>query len=93
MTRIREFCDEMETLVEGNEIGVKETWDGGVEAQPLQPKTYVLFPGFTQKVFIYDMSSQVFVMNDQANETFGEGRRRGQSPEPRPASDRRRPTG
>ncbi|MBA4137407.1 MAG: hypothetical protein C0518_08850 [Opitutus sp.] len=62
--------------VEGNEIGVKETWDGGVEAQPLQPKTYVLFPGFTQKVFIYDMSSQVFVMNDQANETFGEGRRR-----------------
>ncbi|MBP6507870.1 MAG: hypothetical protein KA257_09935 [Opitutaceae bacterium] len=64
------------STVEGNEIGVKETWDGGVETEPLQPKTYVLFPGFTQKVFKYDMSSQVFVMNDQANETYGEGRRR-----------------
>ena len=39
------------TTVEGNEIGVKETWDGGVISEPLQPKTYVLFPGFTQKVF------------------------------------------
>ncbi len=62
--------------VEGNEIGVKETWAAGVEDVPLQPKTYVLFPGFTQKVFIYDMSSQVFVMNDDAMTTYGEGRRR-----------------
>lgn len=61
--------------VEGNEIGVKETWDGGVIDTPLQPKTYVLFPGFTQKVFKYDMSSQVFVMNDKSMETYGEGRR------------------
>lgn len=60
--------------VEGNQIGVKETWDGGVLPDPLQPKTYVLFPGFTQKVFKYDMSSQVFVMNDQPNDTYGEGR-------------------
>lgn len=64
------------STIEGNEIGVKETWDGGVEPDPLQPKTYVLFPGFTQKIFKYDMSSQVFVMNDAANETYGEGRRR-----------------
>lgn len=69
------FIVDIET-VEGNEIGVKETWSDGVLADPLQPKTYVLFPGFTQKVFKYDMSSQVFVMNDQANETYGEGRRR-----------------
>ncbi len=62
--------------VEGNEIGVKETWDGGVIDTPLQPKTYVLFPGFTQKVFKYDMSSQVFVMNDQSNDTYGAGRSR-----------------
>jgi hypothetical protein len=55
---------------------VKETWDGGVLPDPLQPKTYVLFPGFTQKVFKYDMSSQVFVMNDQPDATYGEGRRR-----------------
>lgn len=64
------------TTVEGNQLGVKETWEGGVEADALQPKTYVLFPGFTQKVFKYDMSSQVFVMNDAANSTYGEGRAR-----------------
>jgi regulator of protease activity HflC (stomatin/prohibitin superfamily) len=62
------------TTVEGNEIGVKETWEGGVEPDALQPKTYVLFPGFTQKIFKYDTSSQVFVMNDAANSTYGEGR-------------------
>src|SRR5690606_8768804 len=64
------------TTIEGNEMGVKETWDGGVEPDPLQPKTYVLFPGFTQKIFKYDMSSQVFVMNDAAMNTYGEGRGR-----------------
>lgn len=64
------------TTVEGNEIGVKETWEGGVEPDALQPKTYVLFPGFTQKIFKYDTSSQVFVMNDAANSTYGEGRAR-----------------
>ncbi|MCF3649935.1 SPFH domain-containing protein [Synoicihabitans lomoniglobus] len=69
------FIVDIET-VQGNEIGVKETWSGGVLTDPLQPKTYVLFPGFTQKVFKYDLSSQVFVMNDQANDTYGEGRRR-----------------
>jgi regulator of protease activity HflC (stomatin/prohibitin superfamily) len=64
------------TTVEGNEIGVKETWEGGVEPEALQPKTYVLLPGFTQKIFKYDTSSQVFVMNDAANATYGEGRAR-----------------
>ncbi|MFZ9681766.1 MAG: SPFH domain-containing protein, partial [Cephaloticoccus sp.] len=64
------------TTVEGNEIGVKETWDGGVLPEPLQPKTYILFPGFTQKIYKYDMSSQVFVMNDAAMNTYGEGRGR-----------------
>ncbi|MCW5547418.1 MAG: hypothetical protein KIT44_00490 [Opitutaceae bacterium] len=64
------------TTIEGNQIGVKETWDGGVQAEPLQPKTYILFPGFTQKIFKYDMSSQVFVMNDAAMSTYGEGRGR-----------------
>ena len=69
------FIVDIET-VQGNEIGVKETWSGGVLPDPLQPKTYVLFPGFTQKVFKYDLSSQVFVMNDQSNDSYGEGRRR-----------------
>jgi regulator of protease activity HflC (stomatin/prohibitin superfamily) len=64
------------STVEGNQLGVKETWAEGVLEDALPPKTYVLIPGFTQKVFKYDMSSQVFVMNDQANDTYGEGRRR-----------------
>lgn len=67
------FIVDIET-VEGNQLGVKETWDGGVMPEPLQPKTYVLFPGFTQKVYKYDLSSQVFVMNDQPDDTYGEGR-------------------
>ena len=62
------------STVEGNEIGVKETWNEGVVADPLPPKTYVLIPGFTQKIFKYDMSSQVFVMNDQPDSTYGAGR-------------------
>ncbi len=63
------------TTVEGNQIGVKETWGEGVLPDPLQPKTYVMVPGFTQKIFKYDMSSQVFVMNDLPNDTYGAGRR------------------
>jgi len=50
--------------VEGNEIGVLETWTQGVVAEPLHPKTHLLFPGFTQKLYIYPTSTQVFVMND-----------------------------
>ncbi len=64
------------TTIEGNQLGVKETWEGGVEPDALQPKTYILFPGFTQKIFKYDMSSQVFVMNDAGMSTYGEGRGR-----------------
>jgi regulator of protease activity HflC (stomatin/prohibitin superfamily) len=37
---------------------------GGVDQEPLHPKTYFLFPGFTTIVYKYDVSSQVFVMND-----------------------------
>lgn len=62
--------------IEGNEMGVKETWKDGVLPDPLISKTYVLIPGFTQKIFKYDMSSQVFVMNDEASSTYGAGRTR-----------------
>lgn len=55
------------TTVQGNEYGVKETWSDGVVADPLAPKTYFLFPGFTQKIYTYDMAMQVWVMNDKAN--------------------------
>lgn len=51
--------------VEGNQIGVKETWSEGVDPDPLMPKTYFLFIG--QTIYTYDMSSQIFVMNDVAS--------------------------
>ncbi len=50
--------------VEGNEIGVLESWSEGVHKEPLHPKTHFLFPGFTKKLYIYPTSTQVFVMND-----------------------------
>lgn len=56
------------TTVHGNEYGVKETWGDGVVETPLPPKTYFLFPGFTQKIYRYDMGMQRWVMNDRANE-------------------------
>lgn len=52
------------TTVGGSELGVKETWNGGVEEVTYSPKTYFLIPGFSQKIYTYDMSSQVFTMND-----------------------------
>lgn len=52
--------------IQGNQLGVKETWGNGVEANILQPKTYFLFPGWSQTVIKYDASSQVFVMNDKS---------------------------
>lgn len=63
--------------VAGNEIGVLETWSDGVDATPLQPKTYVFMPGFNKAVYTYPTSGRVFVMNDKTNnaEPFAEGRR------------------
>ncbi len=50
--------------VEGNQMAVHETWSEGVIEEPLLPKTYFYFPGFMHTVYKYDMSSQVYVMND-----------------------------
>ncbi len=50
--------------IKGNELGIKETWKDGVVTNIMQPGTYFLFPGWSQKVVHYDASSQVFVMND-----------------------------
>lgn len=55
------------TTVHGNEYGVKETWSDGVIEQPLAPKTYFLFPGFSQKIYVKDMGMQVWVMNDKSS--------------------------
>lgn len=57
--------------VDGNQLGIKETWSGGVQAEIMQPKTYFLFPGWSQTVYKYDASSQVFVMNDKGAHTEG----------------------
>ena len=57
--------------IQGNQLGVKETWTSGVETNILQPKTYFLFPGWSQSVYKYDASSQVFVMNDKPSHLEG----------------------
>lgn len=71
------FTLNIETI-RGNELGVKETWSGGVSAEPLPPKTHIFWPmGFTVNVTHYDMSSQVYVMNDKpSTEEFAKGRER-----------------
>ena len=55
--------------VAGNEVGVKETWGGGVSPDPLPPRTYVFIPGFATRVYDYDTASQVFVMNNIPSHT------------------------
>lgn len=50
--------------IKGNQLGVKETWGGGVSAEILQPKTYIV-SRWTTDIIPYDASSQVFVMNDK----------------------------
>jgi len=52
--------------IKGNELGVKETWSGGVSDEILQPKTHVV-SRWTTDIIKYDASSQVFVMNDKGN--------------------------
>lgn len=61
--------------VKGGEVGVKETWSDGVIDEALTPKTYILIPGFSQKIYKYSVEQQVFVMNDRDDGTeFAEGR-------------------
>ena len=48
--------------VEGNQIGVLETWADGVADEPKLPKTYVLIPGFMKKIFrLADLGGRIFV--------------------------------
>lgn len=62
------------TYIEGNQIGVKETWGGGVEDVPLQPGMKILVPGWSQKVLRYQMSPNIFVMNDRRDDERASGR-------------------
>jgi regulator of protease activity HflC (stomatin/prohibitin superfamily) len=52
--------------VDGNQVGVLETWTSGVDPNPYQARTYFLFPGFSQTMYTYPLSLQVFVMNNLA---------------------------
>lgn len=61
--------------VKGNEVAVLETFYGGVKEEPLPPRTYFK-NRLTDSYYHYDMSSQVFVMNDStpADGEKGKGR-------------------
>jgi regulator of protease activity HflC (stomatin/prohibitin superfamily) len=59
--------------ISGDEVAVKETWSHGVINEVFGPKTYILFPAFTQKLYAYKISQQVYVMNDDPND-YAEGR-------------------
>ncbi|MDR2981249.1 MAG: hypothetical protein LBV12_03275, partial [Puniceicoccales bacterium] len=61
------------TEVKGSQYAVLETWTGGVQEDPLPPKTYV-FNRWLTSPYLYDMTGQIFVMNDKAYSTYGEGR-------------------
>lgn len=51
--------------VEGNMVGVEETYSGGVNPIPLPSRTY-WYNGITTKIYQYPLSLQVFVMNDKS---------------------------
>lgn len=51
------------STVRGNQIGIKETWTGGVEDYLYPPKTYFLFPGYSQRIYNYDMTPHVFTLD------------------------------
>lgn len=53
--------------VGGNEVGVMETWFGGVQADPLPPRTYMCYPW--QTIYKYSIANKVFVMNDIAGDS------------------------
>lgn len=46
--------------VPGNALGIKESFSVGVEDRIYQPKTYFMFPGYSQRIFTYDMTPNTF---------------------------------
>lgn len=53
------MCSIKWETVKGNELGIKETFSGGVQTNVLQPKTYMLWRGF-EDIIQYDVSSKVY---------------------------------
>lgn len=54
--------------VNGDEYAIKESWNQGVLPEIYPPKTYFLFPGFSQNMYRYKASQQVYVMNDDPDD-------------------------
>ncbi len=52
--------------VRGDQVGVMETWSGGVMPDPLPSKTYFCMPW--QRITTYPLSVNVFSMNDKGGE-------------------------
>lgn len=50
--------------IAGDEIGVLESWAGGVDETPLRAKTYFFVPGWSKDVTKYHLGPRVFVMNN-----------------------------
>jgi regulator of protease activity HflC (stomatin/prohibitin superfamily) len=53
------MCSIRWETVKGNELGIKETFNSGVQTNVLQPKTYMLWRGF-EDIIQYDVSSKVY---------------------------------
>ena len=56
--------------IKGNEVGVLETWGGGIQNEILTPKTYMYMPGFFYKVYTYDISAQVVELDKSQNDSY-----------------------
>lgn len=56
------------TFIEGNQIGVKETWSDGVEDKTYNSGMYYMFPGWSQTMYKYTLSPQIFVMNNKKDD-------------------------
>lgn len=67
------FCVWTWTTVHGNEVGVRETWGGGVDHTSLPARTYFI-NRWTETVYPYPISGQVFVMNSKPTVNIEEGR-------------------
>lgn len=68
-------CGVTLTKIEGHELGIRENWWVGVVKEPVHPGIHWFFPGFANTVTKYDMSSQIYVMNDiVGDKEYGQGR-------------------
>lgn len=59
------------SYIEGNQIGVRESWLGGVHENTVGPGMKTVFLG---KILNYQMSPNIFVMNDRRDDERANGR-------------------